>query len=211
MQQKWHSGISEPRQALRERAVSAFAVGTQLPWKKSPGYSAGKRLCGERGSGGWDTRWNRGPGVSMSQLSPVPRWPTSWLWPDKWAWKGPTELPSQPREFQEIINQVVLSHAVEWWRVGEGCCYTAMGKCDTLAMERWTGILQEDNGGKSSFLGRVNIMTKGTEESKCTACLRKGNAIVWLKEDRQCVAGSSSWKGEAGYVWKGKDLLSVAV
>lgn len=94
------------RQALRELAVSAFAVETQLPWKKSPGYSAGKRLCGERVAVGDEIPdGDRGPGVSMSH-EPSPRHSTSHP-PDNEPEKGPTELPSQPKEFQEIINQVV--------------------------------------------------------------------------------------------------------
>lgn len=154
MQQKWHSGISEPRQALRELAVSAFAVGTQLPWKKSPGYSAGTRLCGERGSGGWE-----------DQVCACPSWAQS---PDDPpADCGQTSEPERdqqncPANPKNCNKKSGCFKPCSLVAAGSGeCCYTTILKCNTLSMGRWTGIFQEDNGGKSSLLGRVNIMSKG--------------------------------------------------
>ena len=66
--------------AFRELAVSAFALGTQLPWKKvqtlllKRGYVEDERTHGERG-----------PGMRAAQLSPSPRWPTNWLQSLEWA------------------------------------------------------------------------------------------------------------------------------
>lgn len=113
MQQKWHSGISEPRQALRELAVSAFALGTQLPWKKCPGYSAGKRLCGERDHGGRETTWRERTRCKSVPAEPSPQMTHLLTAATQVSPRGPTELPSQPKESWEIINQVALSHSVE--------------------------------------------------------------------------------------------------
>ena len=122
---------------------------------------------------------------------------------ESWAsWTFPSQLsctsdpswyymklrPPDPIKFTQIakfkLNRCLFYKPLNF----QMTCYTAIGKCDTLSMETWTGILQEDNGGKSSFLGRVNIMSKGTEESKCTACLRKGKCYCVVK-GRQAVHG----------------------
>lgn len=65
-----------------------------------------------------------------------------------------------------------------------------------VSVTRWQWKGERESSRKimeeSSFLGRVNIMTKGTEESKCTACLRKGKCYRVVKGRQAVRAGSRS-------------------
>lgn len=53
-------------------------------------------------------------------------------------------------------------------------------------------------------------MSKGTEESVEQPVSRKASAIVWLGlKTGSAWQGVAHERGEAGYVWKGKVLLSL--